>query len=134
MRYTPLMAAASSGNPETVKFLLDHGADPKLTASDGKTALDWTELHVERVPTDAEKAVVVAQLAAAGARYMDGRVPFAAQARTAASPSTTPPPVQPAPPTVKPWWANQDDPPAAPPQPQPEPAAQIPAARISDAH
>jgi uncharacterized protein len=36
---TPFMRAARSGDVEVMKFLLDHGADPKLAAKDGVTAL-----------------------------------------------------------------------------------------------
>ena len=41
--WTPLMFAAAMGNAEVTKTLLDHGADPKLKALDGKTALQRAE-------------------------------------------------------------------------------------------
>jgi ankyrin repeat protein len=37
---SPLMAAASAGNTDVVRFLLGQGADPLLTDENGKTALD----------------------------------------------------------------------------------------------
>ena len=37
---TPLYAAAVAGQREFVQFLLDHGADPKIRAMGGKTALN----------------------------------------------------------------------------------------------
>lgn len=37
---TPLMAAASGGHAEVVRFLLQQGADPSLRDASGKTALD----------------------------------------------------------------------------------------------
>ncbi|MBI2385675.1 MAG: caspase family protein [Elusimicrobia bacterium] len=36
---TALMFAAEQGHPDTVRFLLDHGADPRLTDNSGRTAL-----------------------------------------------------------------------------------------------
>jgi uncharacterized protein len=36
---TPFMRAARSGDVEVMKYLLDHGADPKLATKDGVTAL-----------------------------------------------------------------------------------------------
>ena len=37
---TPLMAAASADHLDVVRFLIEHGADPSLTDSNGRTALD----------------------------------------------------------------------------------------------
>lgn len=41
---TPLMAAASNGKTEVVRFLLDKGADPAVKDANGKTALDRAKM------------------------------------------------------------------------------------------
>src|ERR1051326_2770853 len=40
---TPLLTAVTSeaASPETVKLLLDHGADPNVRTTEGESALDW---------------------------------------------------------------------------------------------
>ncbi len=42
---TPLMEAARYGQPAVLRFLLDAGADPRVTASDGETALDIAKIY-----------------------------------------------------------------------------------------
>lgn len=42
---TPLMEAARYGQAEVLRFLLDAGADPCVTASDGETALDIAKIY-----------------------------------------------------------------------------------------
>jgi ankyrin repeat protein len=44
---TPLMLAMSSDRfrPETVKILLQHGADPRVKSLEGETALDWAHKY-----------------------------------------------------------------------------------------
>jgi ankyrin repeat protein len=39
--YTPLHLAVTNLCVETVKLLLENGADPKIRDDSGKTALDW---------------------------------------------------------------------------------------------
>src|SRR5689334_15647523 len=39
--FTPLMRAANQGHTELVRFLLNRGADPNQTATDGASALFW---------------------------------------------------------------------------------------------
>lgn len=41
--WTPLHAAAQSGDPELVRLLLDHGADPSLVNDAGKSPADLAE-------------------------------------------------------------------------------------------
>jgi ankyrin repeat protein len=41
--FTPLHAAAQSGNMDLVQLLLAHGADPTARTDDGRTALDFAE-------------------------------------------------------------------------------------------
>ena len=62
---TALMAAATSGEPNTVKVLLDYGADPHLKTASGDTALQLTNTHLRRNPTAEEERAVVALLRAA---------------------------------------------------------------------
>jgi hypothetical protein len=57
---SPLILATKSGQPEIVKFLLDHGADPKLKNKDGRTALKVARLilsgaHLNLSPDAAKK-------------------------------------------------------------------------------
>ncbi|SPQ23414.1 49c22cb9-5628-4943-804e-7c10fbec3dec [Thermothielavioides terrestris] len=42
-RGTPLHKAATIGNAEAVRFLLDRGADPRIPNSKGRTALECAE-------------------------------------------------------------------------------------------
>jgi hypothetical protein len=62
--YTPLMQAASSGNLELVKLLIDAGADLNLEDQRGRTALDEAEGYTH----SSERRTVVAFLKERGAR------------------------------------------------------------------
>jgi ankyrin repeat protein len=46
--WTALLLAAFYGHAEVVKALLAHGADPKVTDSEGKTALTWARIKGHR--------------------------------------------------------------------------------------
>jgi len=49
--FTALMGAAQNGDVETVRYLLDQGADRSLLDKDGKSAADWAS-------TDAARAAI----------------------------------------------------------------------------
>jgi hypothetical protein len=49
-----LMSAANFGHPETVKVLLDNGADGSIKDTHGSTAYDWASAKVKQHPVYAE--------------------------------------------------------------------------------
>ena len=56
---TPLMMATQEGRTDTVRWLLDHGADPGLKTDVNATALDWAVKY--------DKPEVAKELRGAGA-------------------------------------------------------------------
>lgn len=67
---TPLMYAALYGDPDSVRLLLENGADPNLKNEAGATALMWALADVEKT------RLLLAQRADANARSDDGRTPL----------------------------------------------------------
>ena len=59
--YTALMHAAHEGMAQTVAFLLAHGANPNLRATDGSTALDVSRLYGYPGHIQAEALLLKAQ-------------------------------------------------------------------------
>src|SRR5262245_16240952 len=67
---TPLMYAALYSDAETVRFLLDHGADPNIKNQAGATALMWALDDVEKT------RLLVEHGADVNARSEEGRTPL----------------------------------------------------------
>ena len=67
---TPLMYAALYGDPDSVRLLLEHGADPNLRNDASATALMWAVDDVEKT------RLLLEHGADANARSEDGRTPL----------------------------------------------------------
>ncbi len=67
---TPLMYAALYGDPESVRALLESGADPNLRNDSGTTALMWAVSDIEKT------RLLLDHKAEVNARSADGRTPL----------------------------------------------------------
>jgi ankyrin repeat protein len=65
---TALLNAAWQGHAETVRVLLDRGADPNLTGNMNRTALDYARMGTRLISTRAESREIVRMLEKAGAK------------------------------------------------------------------
>lgn len=86
---TPLMAAASGGHPEVVRFLLLQGANPSLKDANGKSALDRaTRIGANDVARLLREA---SETEASTAPVADGKAPVPAAAAADSRPAPSPP-------------------------------------------